>query len=160
MQIGPSRVGTLKVQVMDGTRVTDKRMTTRCTNTIDIATGQRDVSGSSGCKWPWEIVRKEIILCQCTSHFWNLPCVYPTFHVATFWLRPSIVRIGGDRLHFEPPHQPQPRKTVHFHPFWQKLTTGGRSVQVQSLKYTFVLAQHWKCAGYALKKYGIKPISS
>ena len=36
----------------------------------------------------------------------------------------------------------------HFH----FVISRGGSAQIQSLKYTFVLAQHWTCTGFVLKK--------
>ena len=54
----------------------DGWVTIRYTSTITTVTGQRDVSRSSvnGLKRQSE---GKVILCQCSNHFWNLPCVYP-----------------------------------------------------------------------------------
>ena len=75
--IGPSWVSTLRVQVMDRARVIDERVTMRCTGTVYTTL-------SEGCLWElwlWMALRNgqkgKLFFCQCSSHFWNLPCVYP-----------------------------------------------------------------------------------
>ena len=63
MQIGPSRVGTFKVQVMDRDRVTNERVTMRCTSNVDTITGWRDAPESTE-RWT---ERKAILLAKYQS---------------------------------------------------------------------------------------------